>query len=206
MKIRDEKGSMAAYVTIVLVSMLFILMAVFLTSNNLRKNQIKTALKVKETYEADNSRADEIYDGLVGNIKHNYSYIQDFNTPVEYQTSNTTYKIENGLIKLTATGNDSQVKMYNVTSFDPKEYRYVDIRYKIKSEQKFMEIFFIEEPVDQTYSISKGIISDGQWHVLTIDLWENENVKNRDNITGWRLDWIGDNNAYMEVDYIRIRK
>ena len=67
MNIRQEKGSMAVYVTIVLVSMVFILTAIFLISNSARKNQLKTAIKVKETYEADNDRADKIYDELVKN-------------------------------------------------------------------------------------------------------------------------------------------
>lgn len=65
MNIKEEKGSMAVYVTIVLFSMLLILSAVFLTSNVIRKSQIKTITKVKETYEADNNRADEIYEMLI---------------------------------------------------------------------------------------------------------------------------------------------
>lgn len=67
MKIKEERGSMAVYVTIVLLSMLFILTAVFLITNALRKNQIETTLKVKESYEKDVSRADKIYDSLTGN-------------------------------------------------------------------------------------------------------------------------------------------
>ena len=64
MDIKEEKGSMAVYVTIVLLSMLFILGAVFLTSNANRNRQLKTAIKVKESYEADNDRAEEIYNNL----------------------------------------------------------------------------------------------------------------------------------------------
>lgn len=65
MNIKEEKGSMAVYVTIVLLSMLLILSAVFLTSNAIRKSQIKTITKIKETYEADNNRAGEIYEMLI---------------------------------------------------------------------------------------------------------------------------------------------
>ena len=64
MKIREEKGSMAVYVTIVLISMLFILGAVFITSNAYRERQLEATIKVKESYEADNNRAVEIYDEL----------------------------------------------------------------------------------------------------------------------------------------------
>lgn len=64
-KIKQEKGSMAVYVSIVLLSMLFILMAVFITSNSVMKSQIESAVGIKQSYEADNSRAAEIYDSLV---------------------------------------------------------------------------------------------------------------------------------------------
>lgn len=63
--IREQKGSMAVYVSIVLLSMLFILMAVFITSNAVMRSQIETTVGIKQSYEADNSRAAEIYDSLV---------------------------------------------------------------------------------------------------------------------------------------------
>lgn len=65
MNIKSNKGSMAVYVLIVLITMLFILIAVFLTSNAVRKNQLLTVVKVKESYEKDNNRADEIYEYLI---------------------------------------------------------------------------------------------------------------------------------------------
>ena len=64
MKLREQKGSMAVYVTVVLVGMLFILMAVFFISNSVRRTQLQTNLKVKEAYEADNAKADQIYASL----------------------------------------------------------------------------------------------------------------------------------------------
>lgn len=63
-KLREEKGSMAAYVSVVLLSMFFILVAIFLTSSAVRKSQLETAIRVKQSYEADNSRAAEIYNSL----------------------------------------------------------------------------------------------------------------------------------------------
>lgn len=65
-KVKSAKGSMAVYVSIVLLSMILVLTAIFLISNSVRKNQINTVIKVKETYEADNDKADEIYEGLTG--------------------------------------------------------------------------------------------------------------------------------------------
>ena len=67
-RVRSSKGSIAVYVSIVIISMLLILLALFFTSNAVRRNQLTTAMKVKETYEADNGRAAEIYENLVENM------------------------------------------------------------------------------------------------------------------------------------------
>ena len=65
MNLKNNKGSMAVYVSIVLITMLFILLAIFLISNAIRKSQLSTDVKVKESYEKDNNRADEIYEYLI---------------------------------------------------------------------------------------------------------------------------------------------
>ena len=65
MNLKNNKGSMAVYVSIVLITMLFILLAIFLISNAIRKSQLSTVVKVKESYEEDNNRADEIYEYLI---------------------------------------------------------------------------------------------------------------------------------------------
>lgn len=215
-KIREEKGSMAVYVSVVLLSMLFILMAVFFTSNAIRKSQLETVFGIKKAYESDNQRASEIYDSITGNDSgsggdntptYNYVYEEEFETTPSYGTVNTTYSANNGVLSLTSTGGDPQVKMYYVTSFNPSQYRYIDVRYRTSSNVDTMEFFMIEDPSNQTYSVSGKLITDGQWHILTIDLWSNENVKNRTQITGWRWDWSNANgdNQKMEVDYIKIR-
>lgn len=61
-KIKEERGSMAAYVAIVLLSFLFILSALYFTSITVRKTQLLTVLKVKESYELGNDKAEEIYE------------------------------------------------------------------------------------------------------------------------------------------------
>ena len=64
----------------------------------------------------------------------------------------------------------------------------------------------IENPSNQTYSISQLLVGDNKWHTVTFDLWSNTNVKNREKITGWRWDWTPTPNTTMQVDYIKIRK
>ena len=55
-KLRENNGSMAVYTSVVLLSMLLILTAVFFTSSAIRKSGLTTIMKVKESYEADNKR------------------------------------------------------------------------------------------------------------------------------------------------------
>lgn len=64
-RIKQEKGSMAAYTAIVLVSMLFILLAVFLTSSSKRRNQLDSTRAIRESYEYDVGEVNKIYNGLI---------------------------------------------------------------------------------------------------------------------------------------------
>ena len=206
---------MAVYVPVVLLSMLIILSAVLLTSNAARRSQLQTAMDLKQSYEADNSRAAEIYAELTSSStggendeetpkEPNYIYIEEFETLPSYANVSTTWTASNSILTLTATGNDPRVNMYNITSFDPKIYRYIEVRYNSNTNTT-MEFFMIENPTDQTYAVSGDIIGDGEWHILTIDLWTNEEVKNRDNITGCRWDWCTGDTVIMDVDYIKIK-
>ena len=65
-RLREEKGSMAVYVSVVLLTMIIILSAIFFTSNAVRRSELQTAINLKQSYEADNSRAAEIYAYLTG--------------------------------------------------------------------------------------------------------------------------------------------
>ena len=103
-KIREEKGSMAVYVSVVLLSMLFILMAVFFTSNAIRKSQLETVLGIKETYESDNQRASEIYDSITGNNSGSGGGNSDVDTPT-YVTNGL--KLHYDAINNTGNGHSS---------------------------------------------------------------------------------------------------
>ena len=59
-KVKSEKGIMAIYVTVTLVTFIIILLAIFSGAVAVRKNQIKTLIKIKEVYEKDNDRKEEI--------------------------------------------------------------------------------------------------------------------------------------------------
>lgn len=54
-KYKEEKGSMAVYVIVALLSFCLVLIGIYFTTSSVRKNQIKTELKIKEVYEAGGS-------------------------------------------------------------------------------------------------------------------------------------------------------
>lgn len=60
-KILEEKGSIAVYVSIVLFSFLIILTGIYMSSISVRKGQLKTAVKIKQSYEMYNNKIEEIY-------------------------------------------------------------------------------------------------------------------------------------------------
>ena len=109
-RVKQEKGSIAVYVSVVLLSMLLILSAVFLTSSSKMKSQIETTLAIKQSYEADNAKAGEIYNSLVKNSSPQYvsnglvlHYDAINNTGSGHNSSTTTWK------DLSGNGNDSTI-------------------------------------------------------------------------------------------------
>lgn len=119
MKIKDEKGSMAVYVLIVLLSMLAVLMAVFFTSNAVRKSQLKTVMGIKQAYEADNDKAAEIYKSItMKNQEETPTYVSDGlilyydainNTGNGHSSTTTTWK------DLSGNGNDLTLSNFDNT-------------------------------------------------------------------------------------------
>ena len=114
---KNEKGSMAVYVSVVMLTMLLVLMAIFFTSNAVRKSQIESSLKVKESYEKDYERADEIYDLVLGKLV-------DTVAPNATITVSSTAVLTNGKITATIVQEDNKDKLdlskckyvYNTTS------------------------------------------------------------------------------------------
>lgn len=60
-KVKSEKGIMTMYVTVAVVTFTIILVALFSLAVATRKNQIKTLIKIKEVYEQDNNKKEQIY-------------------------------------------------------------------------------------------------------------------------------------------------
>ena len=60
-KIIEEKGSMAVYVTIVLLAFMIILSAIYMSATATRKEELGTIVKIKEAYEDNYEDIEKIY-------------------------------------------------------------------------------------------------------------------------------------------------
>ena len=103
-KVKSEKGIMTMYVTIAVVTFTIILVALFSLAVATRKNQIKTLIKIKEVYEQDNNKKEEIYTAQ----KKKLPYTAD---TVPYYPDNTFEKdsdtnLNDGLVIQDLNGNE----------------------------------------------------------------------------------------------------
>lgn len=136
----------------------------------------------------------------------NIAFVDNFNSWNNYSTNLLkNISCSDGILTATSSGGDPWIEMYNVTEFSPLLHRFIDVRYRISSNANEMKLYMIESPSNEEYAIKQSLISDGNWHVLTFDLWSNGSVKARTNITGWRWDLVDVSGATIEIDYIKIR-
>lgn len=92
-KIKEEKASVSVYVFIVLFTYLIILSSIYFTLISVNKAQLKTILKIKQSYELDNGNAEQIYQDRVnaapaGPAQKEFSYectkaLQTFTAPAD---------------------------------------------------------------------------------------------------------------------------
>ena len=68
-KIKEEKGSMAVYVTIVLLAFMIILSAIYMSAIATRKEELGTIVKIKESYEENYGNIEDIYRRQLDKIK-----------------------------------------------------------------------------------------------------------------------------------------
>ena len=136
------------------------------------------------------------------------AYINDFHQ-FDYSLNQTQDASVNssGNLELTSTGGDPMITMYNLGSFDPNTYKYFQIRYRVTSgTANQVEIFFTNAQhataaADQR--IYGNLISDGEWHTLTIDA-STHSLWTHSNITGWRYDYCTNSWVTMEIDFIAL--
>lgn len=113
----------------------------------------------------------------------------------------------NGILNVTTTGNDPQINMYNLGSFDPSVYKYINFRYRVVAGSAgAAQIFFTNSAItgaNAGYAVTKSLISDNNWHIATIDMSAHASWTDS-NITGWRFDYSNNSGVTMEIDFIQL--
>ncbi len=107
-KVKSEKGIMTMYVTIAVVTFTIILVALFSLAVATRRNQIKTLIKVKEVYEQDNKKKEQIYLAKKEQIERQLPRTKD---TVPYYPDDTFEKdpdtnLNDGLVIRDSNGNE----------------------------------------------------------------------------------------------------
>lgn len=126
-KIKEERASMAVYVAIVLFSFLIMLTGIYVSSISVRKGQLQTILRIKDSYELNNDKVEEIYQAQANKV----SYVQDGlmlhydginNTGNGHSTTATTWKDLTGnghdIATIKGTINDDNIQLTGSQSMD----------------------------------------------------------------------------------------
>jgi len=137
----------------------------------------------------------------------NTAYTQNWNELSFNTTSTTVNSVSDGILNVTSTNGDPMIRMENFSSFNPNIYKYINIRYRVTSGNAGLtEIFFTNaahSSATGTQRVQGSLISDGNWHTLSIDMSTHTNWTNS-NITGWRYDWATNSGVTMDLDYITL--
>ena len=106
-KIKEEKGSMAVYVIVTLVSFCLILTGIYISTSSVRKAQIKTDIKIKEVYE--NSYVSNDSDNIGDLLDNGKIKIGDY---VAYKpTGDASYTVDG---TYSGTGSDQVINKENL--------------------------------------------------------------------------------------------
>lgn len=137
----------------------------------------------------------------------NIAYEQNW-SDLSFGTGNTTVNSVNGYLNVTSTNNDPIIDMSGLGSFNPVTYRYINIRYRVTAGNAgSTEIFFYNTVHPGAVGGETGVgslISDGSWHILSIDMHTDPDYLTGGNITGWRYDWATAPGVTMDLDFISL--
>lgn len=126
-----------------------------------------------------------------------------------YNALNTTFNnTTGGVLNLTSTSNDPIIEMYNLGTFDPSVYKYINFRYRVVSGATTQgQIFFLNGAMtlaDGAKYKNTTLISDGQWHTAVVDMSTHPLWASDGNITGIRYDYTTASGVTMDLDFIEL--
>ena len=137
------------------------------------------------------------------------AFVENFGTcPYTAVRCNTSLNADGNLV-VTTSGNDPWIEMYGLGSFSASNYKYFQMRYRVTSGNPGKAEFFFTDNLHSSaasdYSCpSSALVSDGNWHVVTVNADSNAHWGENGNITGWRLDMCDNTGVTMEIDYVAL--
>lgn len=135
------------------------------------------------------------------------AFSQGWDTQSYDTVATTVNSVVNGILNVTTTSTDPMINMFNLGSFDPSVYSYINIRYKVVSGTAGeAQIFFLNSAITTPnggYYLNTTLISDNTWHIATLDMSAHANWMDS-NITGWRFDYATASGATLDIDFIEL--
>lgn len=149
---------------------------------------------------------------VVDTIDANLGFTEHWDSTNSYSSTRTTIQSfpNSSYIRATSvTSNDPWIDMPGLGNFDPQVFKFIQIRYRVISGSPTRtEIYFYNSLYTSANSqqvVTGNLNTDGNWHILTIDMTANVNWLNSP-VTGWRFDWCNLINVTMDIDFIRLAK
>lgn len=144
------------------------------------------------------------YEGACGG----QAFYEGFNTQptTTYQTAVNSNL--NGILNVSTTGTDPEIEMYNLGSFDPAVYKYINFRYRVVSGTAVAAQLFFLNSTDTFASGSKylneALVSDNQWHTASVDMSTHALWATGGAITGFRYDYATNSGVTIDLDFIEL--
>ena len=135
-------------------------------------------------------------------------YSNQFTSGSQQTTFNSS---ATGILNVTSTGGDPFIHMPSLGSFNPNNYRYVNVRFRATSvaQPGGIEIFWY----NTLYTGANGAQYKNQAVSSTQNVWTTVSIDMltptagdwlHSNVTGWRFDWATTTGVTMEIDFISL--
>lgn len=136
------------------------------------------------------------------------AFHEGFNTQ-PYTTHATVVNSDvNGILNVTTSSSDPMLNMFNLGSFDPNVYKYINFRYKVVSGTAgAAQLYFLNGSMtlaDGSKYKNESLISDNQWHTASVDMSSHALWAADGNITGIRYDYATNDGVTMDLDFIEL--
>lgn len=153
---------------------------------------------------SNSNTLDVWYDGACGGD----AFHEGFDTQPGSTVATTINSNVNGILNVTSTTYDPYISMFDLGSFDPTVYKFINFRYRVASGTADLgQIFFLNGKMilaDGSKYLDTPLISDNAWHIATLDMSTHPLWATGGNITGIRYDYATNSGVTMDLDFIEL--